>query len=324
MSFPGEDLCPAEYRQFFHDMYTRVVVLISTFAFKALETAPALEGGTPYLAASMIHKETSFPFLVNVTTMDMADCILGRNYNKFLEKVRSVYDSLCYKTGADTVTDAVTDVIDDAPKNVIDDAPKNIMSKLLDGFHDCFKENVLFMMDKEGIHDMKLLVGNEVYSKTFCEKLEQFGSVASKILFDRLMMTTPKQRTKKRSLELFEEPCNKEAMKTKIVYRKTQTFKSVVVSDVTFYTPSEIAHFRHNPERLCNKFRIIGYDEEGNIDLNAPFVCIPPSKGNSAMFLATKSKSVFRVPGIYHFATYNSTPLDFVAEKFHSVFKESS
>ena len=136
MSFPGEDLCPAEYRQFFHDMYTRVVVLISTFAFKALETAPALEGGTPYLAASMIHKETSFPFLVNVTTMDMADCILGRNYNKFLEKVRSVYDSLCYKTGADTVTDAVTDVIDDAPKYVIDDAPKNIMSKLLDGFHD--------------------------------------------------------------------------------------------------------------------------------------------------------------------------------------------
>lgn len=310
MSFPGEDLCPPEYRQFFHDMYTRVVLI--RFAFEGLETAPVVEGGTPYLSASMIHKETSFPFLVNVTTMDMADCILGRNYNKFLEKVRSVYDSLCYKTGA--VTDAVTDD---------DDAPKNVMSELLDGFHDCFKEKVLFMMDKEGIHDIKLLVGNETYSKTFCGKLEQFGSVASTILFDRLMMTTPKRQTKKRSLEMSQELYNNDAMKTKIVYSKTQTFTSVVVSDVTFYTPSEIALFRHNPERLCNKFRIIGYDEEGNVDFNALFVCIPPTKGNSAMFLSTKHKSVWRVPGIYDFAKYNSTPFDFVNEKFHSVFKES-
>lgn len=312
MSFPGEDLCPAEYRQFFHDMYTHVV-LISRFAFKALETAPVVEGGTPYLAASMIHKETSFPFLVNVSTMDMANCILDRNNNKFLEKVRSVYDSLCYKTGA--VTDAVTDD---------DDAPKNVMSELLDGFHDCFKEKVLFMVDKEGIHDMKLLVGNEAYSKMFCGKLEQFGSVASTILFDRLMMTTPKQQTKKRPLELSKEPLkSKTDKKTKIVYGKTQTFTSVVVSDVTFYTPSEIALFRHNPERLCNKFRVIGYDKEGNVDLNAPYVCIPPSTANSAMFLATKSKSVLRVPGIYGFAKYNSTPFDYVAEKFRSVFKES-
>ena len=317
MSFPGEDLCPTEYRQFFHDMYTRVVI-VPTFVFKGLENARVVEGGTPYLAASMIHRATSFLFILNVATMDMADCIVGRNYIKFLEKARSVYDSLCYQT--DAVTDAVTDD---------GGTPKNVFSELMDGFNDYFKEKVLFMMDEEGIHDIKLLVGNEAYSKTFCDKLEQFGSVASTILFDRLMMLgthrSCQQRTSrttpKRPLELFQEPSNK-ATKTKIVYSKTQTFTTVEISDVTFYTPSEIVHFRHNPERLCNKFRIIGYGEEGKVDDKAPFVCIPPSTGNSATFLATKSKSVLRVPGIYDFTKYNSTPFDYVAEKFHSVFKE--
>lgn len=319
MVFPGEDLCPKEYWQFFNDMHTRVM-LITIFAFKGLETAPVVDGGTSYLAASMIHKETSFPFLLNVTTMDMADCIIERNYNKFLEKVRSVYDSLCYKTGA------VTDAVD------VGTPLQNVMPELLDGFHDCFKEKVLFMMDKEGIHDMKLLVGNVAYSKTFCDKVSEFGSVASKILFDRLM-TTPKRHIKKRPLELLKEPLeskteSKTGSKTDKKTKKidtTKTLTSVDLSDVMFYTPRQIMHFRHNPERLVNKFRIIGYDEEGNVNDSAPFVCIQPSGGNSATFMATKSKSVLRVPGIYNFAHFNSTPSEYVAEKFHSIrtFKES-
>ena len=207
------------------------------------------------------------------------------------------------------------------------------MSELLDGFHDCFKEKVLFMMDKEGIHDMKLLVGNEAYSKTFCDKVSEFGSVASKILFDRLM-TTPKRHIKKRPLELLKEPLesktesktgSKNDKKTKKI-DTTKTLTSVDLSDVMFYTPRQIMHFRHNSERLVNKFRIIGYDEEGNVNDSAPFVCIQPSGGNSATFMATKSKSVLRVPGIYNFAHFNSTPSEYVAEKFHSIrtFKESS
>ena len=316
MSFPGEDLSPAEYRQFFHDMYTRSVP-IPIFAFKGLENAPVVDCGTPYLAASMIHRETSFPFLLNIATMDMADSIISRNYFKFLKNAQSVYDLLCHKTGTDTSAS-------DSPQQD-DDTPNNVMS-LLDGFHDCFKEKVLIIMDKEGIHDMKLLVGNEAYSKTFCDKLEQFGSVASTILFDRLMKTTPKQQTKKRHLEMFQEPYNEaiKTKKTKIGYSKTQTLTTVDLSDVMFYTPRQIMHFRHNPERLVNKFRIIGYDVEGNVNDSAPFVCIQPSSGNSAMFLVTQLKSVLRVPGIYDFAKYNSTPFDFVAQKYNSVFKESS
>ena len=122
---------------------------------------------------------------------------------------------------------------------------------------------------------------------------------------------------------MFQEPYNEaiKTKKTKIGYSKTQTLTTVDLSDVTFYTPRQIMHFRHNPERLVNKFRIIGYDVEGNVNDSAPFVCIQPSGGNSAMFLVTQLKSVLRVPGIYDFAKYNSTPFDFVAQK---VFKESS
>ena len=111
-----------------------------------------------------------------------------------------------------------------------------------------------------------------------------------------------------------------EAIKTKIVYSKTQTLTTVDLSDVTFYTPDDMMRFRDRLQMVVNKFRIIGYDEKGEIDDNATFVCIQPSGGNSATFLATKSKCVLRIPGIYNFAQYNSTPFEYVAEKFHEKF----
>lgn len=297
MTFPGENLCPPEYRQFFIDLYTHCVFQDEyACKFKGLENAPVVDG-TPYLAASMIHEKTSFPFLLNITTMEIVNCILERNYYKFIHEAYNVF-GLLRKTGA----------VKDKDKNV---TPKKVMSKLLDGLNDDFKDKVLCIMDEEGIHNIKLLVGNEAYSKAFCGKLCEFGSVASDILFDRLMASPNK--SKKRTLDLVDESFVEEA---KTDDTKRTFLKSVEISNVAFYSPDQIMRFRDRPQMLINKFRILGYNERGETDFNAPLICIEPSHGNCVTFLALQSKCTLRIPGIYTYYEKSSSPLEYVADKF--------
>ena len=108
-----------------------------------------------------------------------------------------------------------------------------------------------------------------------------------------------------------------EAMNTSTL--KVDTLKHVKRSDIPFYSHDDIMRFRRSSNMVINKFRTLGYDEKGEINPEAPFVCIRTiGDNNSATFLGQTSMSLLRIPGIYKYlkTSSSSSPIEYVSERF--------
>ena len=121
----------------------------------------------------------------------------------------------------------------------------------------------------------------------------------------------------KERLEAMKSKKRLEAMNTSTL--KVDTFKPVKRSDIPFYYHDDIMRFRRKPNMVINEFRTLGYDEKGEVNPEAPFVCIRTiGDNNSATFLGQTSMSLLRIPGIYKYLQSSSSlsPIEYVSERF--------
>lgn len=299
-SFPGVNLCPIEYRPFLNQLMEGKVYILQ-----------ACEVVNTVLCAIFVHKPTGSTFNVNISTLAMGKDIVNSNRKSFIRRVTQEFIRLSHETCGKKNDDVECEEIEES-EEMAERQEVNVISsefdfdKLFDGLDGDFKSRVVCVMKEQGIHDIRLLFGNVNYMRQFCKNVGDEGTLAAKIFFRRL---TGRRLTEKSTAMKFVTDNKGGFLGNKVLNR------SVDDDDVTFYNPVEIKHFRRNHPFLktIDRFRILGYNEEGEVDPNSDFICVKPSYGNSVTIFSRSSKLTLRIPGIYSVTT---TPLQFVTEKF--------